>query len=357
MIRPFDMRDLPLLARVKDRGLCLASQLAFTRGPQALQAVLLDAFSGARGPATIVVRSDGALGIGQLLHRPDQPHARLAFIAPAELMEGEIGIELLEGLGRSAGERGAHHLIAEVDEESPAFEVLRRAGFAIYARQRIWRLAAGTWVPPTRHEQRGALKTGDASTVHSSLGTKPEVGSREPAAGGGLRPEASGWRPEAKKDSLPIRTLYGSLVPGLVQQVEPPSDRVGSGMVHYEAGELLGYIDLERGPLGEWMQPYFHPAAGTAEMWLAAFLEERDRRQPLYVCVRSYQSWMNGALQRLGFEPARDQAVMVRSLVAVVRDPSPANSPALERARAEPGPAGYGTATFEGGPRSAEESR
>lgn len=350
MIRPFDMRDLPLLARVKDRGLCLASQLAFTRGPQALQAVLLDAFSGARGPATIVVRSDGALGIGQLLHRPDQPHARLAFIAPAELMEGEIGIELLEGLGRSAGERGAHHLIAEVDEESPAFEVLRRAGFAIYARQRIWLLAPrpkgglaqGMWVRPDASAQPRVLKAGDPSTARSGRGSKPEAG---------------GWRPEAKKDSLPIRSLYASLVPGLVQQVEPPSDRVGSGMVHYEAGELLGYIDLERGPLGEWMQPYFHPAAGTAEMLLDAFLAVRDRRQPLYACVRSYQSWMNGALQRLGFEPARDQAVMVRSLVAVVRDPSPANTPALERARAEPGPAGYGTATFEGGARSAEESR
>lgn len=342
MIRPFDMRDLPLLARVKDRGLCLASQLAFTRGPQALQAVLLDAFSGARGPATIVVRSDGVLGIGQLLHRPDQPHARLAFIAPAELMEGEIGIELLEGLGRSAGERGAHHLIAEVDEESPAFEVLRRAGFAIYARQRIWLLAQGKWVHPNASAQPRALKAGDPSTARSGRGSKREAG---------------GWRPEAKKDSLPIRSLYASLVPGLVQQVEPPSDRIGSGMVHHEAGELLGYIDLERGPLGEWMQPYFHPAAGTAEMLLAAFLAERDRRQPLYACVRSYQSWMNGALQRLGFEPARDQAVMVRSLVAVVRDPSPANTPTLERARAEPGPAGYGTATFEGGARSAIESR
>lgn len=342
MIRPFDMRDLPLLARVKDRGLCLASQLALTRGPQALQAVLLDAFSGARGPATIVVRSDGAVGIGQLLHRPDQPHARLAFIAPAELMEGEIGIELLEGLGRSAGERGAHHLIAEVDEDSPAFEILRRAGFAIYARQRIWRLAAGRWVDPMKQERRGPVRAGEASTD---------------ASVGRSKPKAAGWRPEAKKDSFPIRSLYASLVPGLVQQVEPPSDRVGSGVVHYEAGELLGYLDLERGPLGEWMQPYFHPAAATAETLLAAFLGERDHRQPLYACVRSYQSWMNGALQRLRFEPARDQAVMVRSLVAVLREPSPASAPALERARAEPGPAGYGTATFEGSARSAEESR
>lgn len=330
MIRPFDMRDLPLLARVKDRGLCLASQLAFTRGPQALQAVLLDAFSGARGPATIVVRSIGAVGIGQLLHRPDQPHARLAFIAPAELMQGEIGLELLEGLSRSAGERGAHHLIAEVDEDSPAFEILRRAGFAIYARQRIWLLAP---------RSKGGLAQGTRGGSHVSSPSMASKGG-DPSTRG-PRPEAGIWRPEAKKDSLPIRSLYASLVPGLVQQVEPPSDRVGGGVVHYERGELLGYIDLGRGPLGEWMQPYFHPAAATAETLLAAFLAERDPRQSLYACVRSYQSWMNRALQRLGFEAARDQAVMVRSLVAVLREPSPVSSPSLERARAEPGSVGY----------------
>jgi hypothetical protein len=299
MIRPFDMRDLPLFARVKDRGLCLASQLALTRGPQALQAMLLDAFSGARGPATIVVRSDAAAGIGQLLHRPDQPHARLAFIAPAELVEAAAGIELLEGLVRSAGERGAHHLIAEVDEDSPAFPILRQAGFAIYARQRIWALNPA--VPVGDHQAASLL-----------------------------------WRPETRKDAGAILSLYASLVPGLVQQVEPPSDRGGTGLVHGSDDELLGYIDIERGPRGEWIQPYFHPAAVKAEPLLAAFLATRDGGRPLYACVRSYQSWMHGALQRLGFEPAHDQAVMVRRMVAFIREPAPAASTALERARAEP---------------------
>ena len=68
VIRPFDMRDLPQFARVKDRGLCLASQLAFTRGPQALQAVLVDACSGARDPASTQGLLAGALAVLILLY-------------------------------------------------------------------------------------------------------------------------------------------------------------------------------------------------------------------------------------------------------------------------------------------------
>jgi len=44
MIRELDWRDLPLLHRVRDRGICPDSQLAFTRGANAFQNALLDVF-------------------------------------------------------------------------------------------------------------------------------------------------------------------------------------------------------------------------------------------------------------------------------------------------------------------------
>ena len=39
-----------------------------------------------------------------------------------------------------SGERGALRLLADVDEQTLAFEALRKCGFAIYNRQRVWRL-------------------------------------------------------------------------------------------------------------------------------------------------------------------------------------------------------------------------
>ena len=38
------------------------------------------------------------------------------------------------------GTQGAFHILADVNESSHVYHLLRRVGFAIYARQRIWRL-------------------------------------------------------------------------------------------------------------------------------------------------------------------------------------------------------------------------
>lgn len=300
MIRTFDWRDLPLLHRVRNRGLCLDSQLAFTRGPNALQYALLDVLNPGRSACTLVARPSGEPGeqpaVGQFFYRSDAANAHMAFISPEEALEGPWGAVLLEALARSAGEHGAHNLIAEVDEHSPAFESLRRAGFAIYARQHIWQFAspAGDGDPP-----------GEAREI---------------------------WQTEAASDEPAVHTLYMNLIPALVQQVEEPPRRTGRGLVHWQQGELLGYLSVERGPLGVWVQAYFHPAAEDPQQLLAGLpgrLEPRGER-PLYVCVRSYQSWLSGALEALGFSLNAEQAVMVKRLAAAVRQAAPAVLPALE---------------------------
>jgi hypothetical protein len=216
-------------------------------------------------------------------------------------MEDSAGTRLIEALGQSAGERGAHHLIAEVDEGSPAFESLRQTGFAIYARQRIWRLEL------------------------------PQVSAP-------VKPGSSPWRPEASTDLVSIRNLYFTLVPPLVQQVEPLAERPGAGFVYAPQDEVFAYLETERGPLGTWLQAYFHPAADDAEELLAAFLAGMvdPRRRPLYACVRSYQSWMNRALEKLGFLPLRDQAVMVKRLAVAVQAEIQVAERGLASARAEP---------------------
>ena len=55
-VRPVDVRDLRLLHRVRRDGLCLDAQVAYTRGPQALQTALLDVLTPGRATPPSVPR-------------------------------------------------------------------------------------------------------------------------------------------------------------------------------------------------------------------------------------------------------------------------------------------------------------
>jgi hypothetical protein len=52
-----------------------------------------------------------------------------------------------------------------------------------------------------------------------------------------------------------------------------------------------------------------------------------DRRnRPVYVCVRSYQAWLEPVLADLGAKSAPRQAVMVKHLARLVKDGLPASA-------------------------------
>lgn len=301
-IRPLDWRDLPLLHRLRNHGMCLDAHLAFTSGPHPVQSALLDSITPGRSDYTLVAPHDrkrSLTAVGQLSHQNKAPLARLTFIAPEAALTQANGMRLLDALAKAAGKRGAQSLIAEVDEDSRAFESLRRAGFAVYARQRIW-----VW--------------------------KPE-GSDE-------APPADAWQLESSKDRPAIRILYHNLVPALVQQVEIPPGDHGRGLVYWQSAELHGYLETDHGSLGAWVHPYLHPAVEQhGELLLGALAQLTERHGlPVYICVRSYQGWMNSTLERIGLEPCTDQAVMVKRLAARIRQQVEAGLPALEGTRPEP---------------------
>ena len=97
-IRTFDWRHVALLARVRDRGLCLDSQLAFTRGAHALQNALLDPFIPGKSAITLVSRNGDIEAVGQCIYRSDAPNARLSFIGPEEALDHDAGLKLVESL-------------------------------------------------------------------------------------------------------------------------------------------------------------------------------------------------------------------------------------------------------------------
>jgi hypothetical protein len=305
MIRTFDWRDLGLLHRARDAGLCLDSQLAFTRGSNTIQILLLDMITPGRTAFTLVARPDekgihDASAIGQILHRPGEPHARLSFIGPVDERDNPSIGRLLDSLGQSAGERGAQHLMADVDEQSPIFEDMRKAGFAIYSRQRIW-----------------CLK----NTSEMSDPPGPEV-----------------WQSEFDANDSAINHLYLNIVPALVQQVEFPPKIDRKDLTYWHEDEILGYLDIERGPLGVWIDPYIHPAVENLDDLLISFLDHYSdsQKRSLFFSVRSYQGWIGHALERLGFEPHSDQAVMVKRLAVNIRRPALSPIPSVEGTRPEP---------------------
>ena len=70
------------------------------------------------------------------------------------------------------------------------------------------------------------------------------------------------------------------------------------------------------------LSPLIHPEATQVGEKLASLithLPER-RNRPVYVCVRSYQAWLEPVLADLGARGADRQAVMVKHLAHLIKE-------------------------------------
>jgi hypothetical protein len=261
MIRPFDWRDLPILHRYRNQGLCLNSALGLTRGTAISSTVLLSYLTPATGFFTWITTDEKQPLLGQINYQADSPYGRVSFLAPERAIKNSRPQALLEQMAKQAGQCGALHLLAEIDEMSPVFEVLRQAGFGIYARQRIWKIM-------------------------------------EDAQGKDFE---SQWQPVKDRHTIAVQTLFHNVVPG---------------MVCFKDNELVGYVDLKYGYRGIWSQPFIHPDVENIDDQLSSMINSiPDRRsRPVYVCVRTYQSWLEPTLGEMESQSSPLQAVMVKRL-------------------------------------------
>jgi hypothetical protein len=220
--------------------------------------------------------------IGQASLRNGNSLGQVTFVLPAA-SQAALVARLMDELARQAGQQGGLGLLAAVEDESPLFEGLRQSGFAVYARQRIWRLGSS----PVNDDHMGE------------------------------------WLPLTALDEFAIRSLYQALTPPLVQRAEPFGAHGLAGMVYQQGGELLGYMEAHFGPRGILLYPLFHPEVRQPAAALRAYLRglHFSLGRPVYVAVRSYQAWLEDALRDLGAEPAFQHALMVRHLVVTQRAP------------------------------------
>jgi len=296
------------LFRYRNQVLCLDSALSLTRGNPVGPLAAFSQLNPRRDSFTGVVPAsdcDPKL-IGQMYYTQGQRSARLSFMAPSNAGASPGISDLLDGLTCQAGDWGAFNLLAEAEEHHPIFENLRRSNFFVYAWQRIWR-----FIPP----------------------------------GQGERGVSNRWRTASALDEIALRSLYQSLVPPLVQSAEPFVLNSHQGLVYRHAdakhqhGEVLGYIEGRHGPRGVYLQPVIHPDVEDAQGLLVDLLQALPALylgRPVYIAVRSYQSWLEAAMEELHGQAAPRQALFVKHLVSAQRVLATNKRLAMEKQQAEP---------------------
>lgn len=276
--RPLAIFDLPYLYSFRDQAIGLDTARTLTRG-NPLGAVGLFAYvNPARHIYSAIINGDGKSVLAGIIHSRSEPFAKLLFIAPSSQLDHPNLPELIENLSEQAGAWGAFHVLAEVDETSDVFVALRRAGFSVYAWQRMW----------------------DVSDI-------PE-GS-----------QSFEWT-RVKSVHMPaIQSLYYQIVPPLLQPIEP-HPKSAMGWMCNEG--LRCYVGATQGVYGIVLSPLIHPESTDVSAKLVSLIGNLpDRRnRPVYLCVRSYQAWLEPVLADLGAKAGDRQAVMVKHLARLVKE-------------------------------------
>ncbi len=303
MIRPFQLRDLALVHRLGEGGVVLQAETALTASSHPLRGALLQMLVGGHHSTYIWKSEEGdASAFVQLYWEDDNSTARLARLGTDADRVGEgnhtdldenVWLDLLNQLVIEAGERGVHSLIAEASETGDELPILRRAGFAIYARQDIW-----------------------VSEKAKDSNPSCQLIAREAV------------------DDWDVHVLYSNVVPRLIQSVEPTPPLTGDqNWLLREDGELAAYVHVKGGPIASWMRLFIHPNARTrpeAIIQSAIHKIHPTGQHPLFFCIRRYQSWLQTPLEQAGFGHWGSQAVMVKHVARRVESPVPTLKPVLE---------------------------
>jgi hypothetical protein len=245
--------------------------------------------------------NESSKSIGQIYQSGELESAQLNYLLPAQGEALADTVPLLEGLIYQAGTWGAKQIIADLATDSILFEYFRETGFSVLAKQRVFRCNLG-WEPS------------DVSAVK--------------------------WRLWSSEDIKDMRRLHATLVPPVIQPVEPLTRRKMLGMVYFDQdGDLKAYADLVYGPVGAWVLPFIHPQTKHHPLDLLRSLvnELPDLSgRTVYLIARSYQPWIENALIDSPANPGPEQALLVRYLAMRQRVKAEFSFGTIENGNPEP---------------------
>jgi hypothetical protein len=273
--------------RHRNHVLFLDSKQRLTRGnPLGLDRLMDDLVNAAdQVTAVAPAAKDCPDRIGRLRFVNGERTAHLSFILPSEEFDCGETMQLLDGLAVRAGECGCLSLLADLEEDSQAFETFRKCGYSVYTHQKIFR----------------------------NIEMVPAFGEVD-----------SNWEPITPRSSAATaRNLYQALVPPLVQGMEPLPAGQLTGWVGIQDGEMTAYAAHKSGPAGDFVQPIVHPGARDAGGLLNSLFAKIQAlsNRPLYVAIRSYQSWLEKFMTEEKWELLPRQVLMVKHLTAYQRIP------------------------------------
>lgn len=277
-IRPLAILDLPQLYRFREEAIGLDTARTLTRGNPLGAGRLLAYMNPARHVYSAIANGESESVLGGIIHSRDDAFAKLLYLAPASQLNHPGLPALIENLSVQAGGWGAFHVLAEVDEVSDAFVPLRKAGFSVYAWQRMWEISE-------INESSSGFEWTRLRSVH-----------------------------------LPaVQSLYHQIVPPLLHPIEP-QPKTPIGWLSNDGAKC--YVSVTHGTYGIVLTPLIHPEATDVSSKLTALISNLpDRRgRPVYICVRSYQAWLEPVLADLGAKAAARQAVMVKHLARLVKE-------------------------------------
>ncbi len=291
-IRPLALLDLPQLYRFRDEAIGLDTARTLTRGNPLGAVRLLAYMNPARHVYGAIANGEHDSVVGGIIQSQEDTFAKLLYLAPLSNLTHPELPALIENLSAQAGTWGAFHVLAEVDEVGDAFVPLRKSGFSVYAWQRMWDVSG---VLEDRSERSGAQSKTEAWMRVRSL-------------------------------NLPsVQSLYHQIVPPLIQPVEP-QPKTPLGWMSNDGAKC--HVSVAHGAHGIVLSPLIHPEATDVSAKLASLISHLpDRRsRPVYVCVRSYQAWLEPVLADLGAKSGPRQAVMVKHLARLVKEGLPASA-------------------------------
>lgn len=219
--------------------------------------------------------------MGQVVHHKEDFAARFTFLLPEDFLAEETLFPMLDELTCRAGDMGAFSVLCEINENHPIYNSLRRAGFAAFAWQHIWKLP----------QEELAIPAGE-----------------------------NPWEDCRAIDEILVRSLYQSVVPPLVQSNENPMPSRNSGWLVRRGDEVIAYAEAQFGTHGILLNTIFHPEAGNNRdliLHLIACLPRLNR--PVYMAIRLYQANIEHALGELDAEHSPMKALLVKHLTSPLK--------------------------------------
>ncbi len=237
-----------------------------------------------------------------------------------ELLPEKVLAALLEHLTRTLGERGAMHIFAKSPGDAPGFAAFARAGYSVYGHEDLFRLDGA-----------------------SALGVR---GATPPFAQEPDLPEGATIRPQRDDDAWPIHQLYGSITPKVMQQAQGlssddwglpkgrwPGSFGGHGRGRYVLeveGQVQGFLLAARAT--KTVEIMVHPEAyHYAAALLRQGLSELAPAAGIYCALPEHQGSLGHVLEETGFRHQGSQALLVKHMVARIRERERVLKPVLER--------------------------